>query len=94
MQIIFNFGPGDHINGVEISFSYDIKLTNPEYNRVWMKLKSNLYEKIYGLGEQFTYLNLKGKRHTVWTREQGKLSSPVYFQFDIIVNKNIDYTLS
>ncbi len=41
--------------------------------RLWFRLASNSTEKIYGAGEQFTYLNLKGREYPMWIREQGKL---------------------
>lgn len=40
-------------------------------DRLWFRLASNSTEKIFGGGEQFTYLNLKGHEFPMWIREQG-----------------------
>ena len=40
-------------------------------DRLWFRLQSDADEKIYGGGEQFTYLNLKGRDYPIWIREQG-----------------------
>ena len=42
-------------------------------DRLWFRTVSNPSEKIYGGGEQFTFLNLKGREYPIWTREQGIL---------------------
>jgi hypothetical protein len=48
--------------------------------RLWFRLASNSTEKIYGAGEQFTYLNLKGREFPMWIREQGKSISTVFLK--------------
>ncbi len=50
-----------------------INVTLSGRDRLWFRLASNSTEKIYGAGEQFTYLNLKGREFPMWIREQGKL---------------------
>lgn len=40
-------------------------------NRIYLKIESDKNEKVYGLGEQFSYLNLRGRNYPIWTREQG-----------------------
>lgn len=40
-------------------------------NRVYLRIDAQKDEKVYGLGEQFSYLNLRGKNYPIWTREQG-----------------------
>jgi sulfoquinovosidase len=40
-------------------------------NRVWIRLYAEEGEKVYGLGEQFSYFNLRGRNFPLWTREQG-----------------------
>ncbi|XP_046653529.1 sulfoquinovosidase-like isoform X2 [Daphnia pulicaria] len=57
-----------------------INVTLSGRDRLWFRLASNSTEKIYGAGEQFTYLNLKGREFPMWIREQGvgrNLSSPL-----------------
>lgn len=40
-------------------------------NRVWIRLYAEKEEKVYGLGEQFSYFNLRGKNFPLWVSEQG-----------------------
>lgn len=52
---------------IEISFS-----AIPEsYNRIELCLVANDDEHIYGCGEQFSFLDLRGKQFPLWTGEQG-----------------------
>ncbi|MGV9198809.1 MAG: hypothetical protein ACOC4M_08215, partial [Promethearchaeia archaeon] len=44
---------------------------NVDYNRFSIRLTGNKGEKIYGCGEQFSILNLKGKKIPLLTREPG-----------------------
>lgn len=48
-----------------------IKTLQQGYNRFWIRSLSEADECIYGCGEQFSALNLKGKRVPLWTSEQG-----------------------
>jgi len=41
------------------------------YNRFVLHLKGEATEHIYGCGEQFSYLDLKGRNFPLWTQEQG-----------------------
>ncbi|MGB9795086.1 alpha-glucosidase [Fervidobacterium gondwanense] len=40
-------------------------------NRFWLYIPTSENEEIYGCGEQFSYLNLRGKRVPLWVSEQG-----------------------
>ncbi|OIW15479.1 hypothetical protein TanjilG_32883 [Lupinus angustifolius] len=42
-----------------------------ELNRVWLTYASDENEKFYGFGEQFSYMNFKGKRVPIFVQEQG-----------------------
>ncbi|KAF1882715.1 hypothetical protein Lal_00002895 [Lupinus albus] len=42
-----------------------------EFNRVWLTYSSDENEKFYGFGEQFSYMNFKGKRVPIFVQEQG-----------------------
>ncbi|UYP46230.1 hypothetical protein NEF87_002515 [Candidatus Lokiarchaeum ossiferum] len=42
-----------------------------KYNRFWIKLAANPDEAIYGCGEQYSELNLRGKKLPLWVEEQG-----------------------
>lgn len=42
-----------------------------EINRVWFTYSSKEDERFYGFGEQFSHMNLKGKRVPIFVQEQG-----------------------
>ena len=42
-----------------------------EVNRFWLALEGSKGEHIYGCGEQYTHLDLKGRRVPLWVEEQG-----------------------
>ena len=52
---------------LEIKFSF----INRELNRFWIRLRANEGEAIYGCGEQFSEVNLRGKKVPLWVEEQG-----------------------
>ncbi len=52
---------------LEISFSTGNKILN----RFWIRLQANENEAIYGCGEQFSEVNLRGKKIPLWVEEQG-----------------------
>ena len=41
------------------------------FNDMWLRIKAESSEMVFGLGEQYSYLNLRGRTYPVWTREQG-----------------------
>lgn len=45
--------------------------TNNDINRIYFNFKSNKEERFFGCGEQFSYLNLKGRNFPIWTSEPG-----------------------
>ncbi len=59
------------INISEPNISLDFNLLTPEYNRFKINIKAVKGESIYGLGEQFTYVDFKGKNVPLWCEEQG-----------------------
>ena len=54
-------------NLLKIKFSSNEK----HINRVWIRIKGNEKEHLYGCGEQFSYFDLKGKVVPLWVSEQG-----------------------
>lgn len=44
---------------------------NSKINRIWIRLCGDEKEKIYGCGEQMSYLNLRGRNFPLWTSEPG-----------------------
>jgi len=90
----------DTENGVFV-----LKFTFPEkwhpeverYNRVWAHLVGEAGEHIYGGGEQYTYLDLKGRNYPIWVREQGvgrNKSSEVTQIMDLLYGGGGDYHTS
>ena len=58
---------------------------DPEINRIYFNLNSSKDEHLYGCGEQFSYLNLKGRNFPIWTSEPGvgrDRNSLITFQAD------------
>ena len=45
--------------------------TMPCVSRIWINLKSNKDESVYGCGEQFSEFNMKGKKLPLWVSEKG-----------------------
>jgi alpha-glucosidase len=50
-----------------------------DLNRLWIKINSTKDEKIFGLGEQFSYVNLKGKKFPIWVSEPGVGRNKKYY---------------
>ena len=40
-------------------------------NRFWVRFAAEAGEHVTGGGEQFSFLDLRGRRYPIWTREQG-----------------------
>lgn len=55
-------------NGV---FTIEFEQKDPSINRFWFRVNSDKDEKCYGLGEQMSYFNLKGRDFPIWTSEPG-----------------------
>lgn len=52
---------------LEIEFDYN----EDKWNRIWISIAADQEESIYGCGEQFSELNLRGKKVPLWVTEQG-----------------------
>lgn len=48
-----------------------LKSNDPEANRFWIRIKAEPGEHIYGCGEQFSELDLRGRKVPLWVSEQG-----------------------
>lgn len=55
----------------ETSIQFKIKIENVSLNRSYFRMVSSETENIFGLGEQFSHFNLKGKAPFLFTEEQG-----------------------
>lgn len=49
----------------------EFKQSSEGLNRIWLRIPSRAVEHIYGCGEQFSHLNLKGKSFPLFITEQG-----------------------
>ncbi len=54
-------------HGLEVAFHCN----DNSYNRLWISLTAKSNEHIYGCGEQFSVLDLRGKKVPIWVEEQG-----------------------
>ncbi|MGJ4748269.1 alpha-glucosidase [Leptospira sp. SA-E8] len=59
------------VSSSNAGLDWKVDITNPELNRTFIKFKSDGSESIYGLGEQFSHINLKGKKPFLFSEEQG-----------------------
>ncbi|MGL5253569.1 MAG: alpha-glucosidase [Brevinema sp.] len=56
----------EEVSGTAVYFS-----ASRPYSRFWMRVVSNPSEHIYGLGEQMSHFNLRGKLFPIWSSEPG-----------------------
>ncbi|XP_076469178.1 sulfoquinovosidase-like [Babylonia areolata] len=54
----------DHPLAVEVSAMQG-------FDRLWLRVVAQREEQVFGGGEQFSYLDLRGRSFPIWTREQG-----------------------
>lgn len=47
------------------------QVTDPHWNRLWLRLPATKNEKLYGAGEQLSHFNLRGYHFPLWTFEPG-----------------------
>jgi len=55
----------------QLGFDLQILNASPDFNRVFLRYVSSPDEGFFGFGEQFTFLNLKGRSFPVISQEQG-----------------------
>lgn len=69
--LYFNYGFSFKLVIIENNLEIITASSNDTYNRFWCYLPSTKLEKVYGLGEQMSYLNLRGRSFPIWTSEPG-----------------------
>ena len=42
-----------------------------DYNRLWLEVVAEETESVFGGGQQYSYLDLRGRTYPIWVREQG-----------------------
>ncbi|CDP09576.1 unnamed protein product [Coffea canephora] len=57
-----------------------------DFNRIWLTYESERSERFYGFGEQFSHMNLKGKRVPIFVQEQGigRGDQPITFAANLV----------
>lgn len=73
-----NFGVDDALTytmswsiAPEAHLRFQISISDPTVNRIYLTYHSSAEESFYGFGEQFTYFDLKGRRVPIIVSEQG-----------------------
>ena len=67
---------------------------DPRLNRLWLRLRAEPGEHLFGGGEQMSFLDLAGRRFPLWTSEPGvgrDKSSPMTFEADRTARAGGDY---
>lgn len=66
-----------------------------EINRVWFTYSSKEDERFYGFGEQFSQMDLKGKRVPIFVQEQGigRGDQPITFAANVVSYRYLKYAL-
>lgn len=55
----------------EMRLKIAFEAVDKKYNRFWLRVNASETEKVFGCGEQLTYLNLRGKNFPLWSSEPG-----------------------
>ena len=55
----------------ENELRFEVQVNSPEVNRIYLKFDSPKDEHIFGFGEQFSFLDMKGQRVPLWVMEKG-----------------------
>ncbi len=55
----------------ERQLSFQLQLSDPKYNRSYLAYSSEADEAFLGFGEQFTYVDMKGRKLPIFVMEQG-----------------------
>ena len=72
----------------------EIEALDPSINRFWIRIAADPDEHIWGGGEQFSYLDLRGRRFPLWSAEPGvgrDKSTEITFQADVAGKAGGDY---
>ena len=71
LDLVIDQDPSEGTFDVRISFPDEYFPALEGYNRFWAEVVAEENEFIFGGGDQYTYLNLKGRNYPIWVREQG-----------------------
>jgi len=93
-ELLIEEKPDDGLFTLHFSFPDKWYPAVQEYNRFWAHIVAEEDEHIFGGGEQYTFLNLKGRNYPIWVREQGvgrNKSSEVTQVMDALYHGGGDY---
>lgn len=78
--VVIAISPSEEENVVMKSASF------PEFNRICVTYSSEKSERFYGFGEQFSHMDLKGKRVPIFVQEQGigRGDQPITFAANLV----------
>ena len=72
----------------------EFEAIDKKYNRFWLRVAADKQERVFGCGEQLTYLNLRGKNFPLWSSEPGvgrNKKTEVTFMADVKDKAGGDY---
>ncbi|ORT52079.1 alpha-xylosidase [Vibrio sp. qd031] len=72
----------------------EFEAIDKKYNRFWLRVAADKHERVFGCGEQLTYLNLRGKNFPLWSSEPGvgrNKKTEVTFMADVKDKAGGDY---
>ncbi len=56
---------------IVVGNAIELKATDPKLNRLWVRIKADENEHVWGGGEQMSYFDMRGRRFPLWTSEPG-----------------------
>lgn len=79
-RVVVSFSPTEEENVVMKKAAY------PDFNRICITYSSEKSERFYGFGEQFSHMDLKGKRVPIFVQEQGigRGDQPITFAANLV----------
>lgn len=59
------------VDGTEASGHARVEAHDDAFNRLWLRVRGEPGERVWGGGEQMSYLDMRGRRFPMWTSEPG-----------------------
>lgn len=82
------------LTGDACSLTLAFNTTDPDINRLWLRLVAEPDEHVWGCGEQMSYFDLRGRHFPLWTSEPGvgrDKTTAITFQADAAGKAGGDY---
>ncbi|WP_114946061.1 alpha-glucosidase [Microvirga calopogonii] len=99
-EIAFSAAPGQpariilNVSGDGRNAAVAFRSANPSINRVWLRVKADKDEHVWGGGEQMSYFDMRGRRFPLWTSEPGvgrDKTTEITFKADVTGKSGGDY---